>query len=105
MRDGNRLNLTLASFRVIDTVVIKTGESIMNEAKEIILTELRQIAQLNDDVYNISVVLERFCDSSLKIEEIMHIQPIINVLRQKADILNAYFINLNLKNNFTESDR
>lgn len=77
----------------------------MNEAKEKSLTELRQIAQLSDDVYNISVVLERFCDSSLEIEEIMHIQPIINVLRQKADILNAYFINLNLKNNFTESDR
>lgn len=76
----------------------------MHEAKEKILTELRQIAQLSDDVYNISVVLERFCNSNQEIEEILHIKPIIKVLHQNADLLNAYFTNLNLKNNTTESD-
>ena len=63
----------------------------MNEAKEKSLTELRQIAQLSDDVYHISVVLERFCDSSLEIEEIMHIQPIINCFTPKSRYFKCIF--------------
>lgn len=77
----------------------------MNEAKEKIFKDLGRIAELSDDVCNISVVLEKFCISTPEVEEILHIQPVVKILHQKADLLNAYFTNLNLKNNTTESDR
>jgi hypothetical protein len=66
----------------------------MDEAKEKILKDLRKIAQLSDDVYNISVVLESFCTSNKEIEEMLHIKPIVNTLHEKADVLNSYFVNL-----------
>lgn len=43
----------------------------MDEVKEKILKDLRKIAQLSDDVHNISVVLESFCTSNKEIEELV----------------------------------
>ncbi len=50
-------------------------------------------------IYNITVVLDYFCLTQRKIEELYNLTPIIKNLRRQADIMNCTFINYDSNEN------
>ena len=45
------------------------------------------------DTYNLSVVLNEFCEQHQDIEEICNILPLVKIIHRNIDICNAKFIN------------
>ncbi len=54
--------------------------------------EFKQISKLAENVYNISVIFDYFVSNQPEIEECYNLAPVIQNLRQNADLLNAFFI-------------
>ena len=54
--------------------------------------EFKDLSKWAKNVYNISVVVDYFCSTQPEKEECYNLTPIINILRENADLLNAFFI-------------
>ncbi len=54
--------------------------------------EFKQLSKWAEEVYNIAVVVDYFCETQPEIEECYNLAPVIKNLRNNADILNAFFI-------------
>ena len=52
----------------------------------------KQISKWAENVYNISVIVHYFVSNQPEIEECYNLAPVIQNLRQNADLLNAFFI-------------
>jgi len=60
--------------------------------------DFKNISKWAGNVYNMAVVLDYFCSNQLEIEELYNITPIIKHLKSDADLLNAFFIDIENKN-------
>ena len=54
--------------------------------------EFKQISKWAKNVYNIAVIVDYFVSNQPEIEECYNLTPVIQNLRQNADLLNAFFI-------------
>ena len=54
--------------------------------------EFKQLSKWAEEVYNIAVVVDYFCETQPEIEECYNLAPVIKNLRNNADLLNAFFI-------------
>ena len=54
--------------------------------------EFKKVSKLAEDVYNIAVIVDYFVCNQQEIEELYNLAPVIETLRDNADLLNAFFI-------------
>ena len=54
--------------------------------------EFRELSKRAEDVYNTAVVVDYFCETQPDKEECYNLAPIVKMLRQRADLINAFFI-------------
>lgn len=54
--------------------------------------EFKQLSKLAEDVYNIAVIVDYFCETQPDKEECYNLAPIVKYLHREADLLNAFFI-------------
>ena len=54
--------------------------------------EFKQLSKWAEEVYNIAVVVDYFCETQPDKEECYNLAPVIRHLRNDADMLNAFFI-------------
>ncbi len=54
--------------------------------------EFKQLSKLAEEVYNIAVVVDYFCETQPDKEECYNLTPIVKYLHREADLLNAFFI-------------
>ena len=54
--------------------------------------EFRQLSKQAEEVYNIAVVVDYFCETQPDKEECYNLAPIVKYLHREADLLNAFFI-------------
>lgn len=64
--------------------------------------EFKQLSKRAEDVYNIAVVVDYFCETQPDKEECYNLAPIVKLLRQNADLINAFFIDIEGNNIFEE---
>ncbi|MCI1272846.1 MAG: hypothetical protein LKG27_00220 [Clostridiaceae bacterium] len=71
----------------------------MEEIKTYNLTEkeFKNLEKLVEKIYNTLIVLNYFCINQQELEAFYTISPIIENLKQNADILNLFFINYGVK--------
>ena len=70
-------------------------EGIMEEAEyNITEKEFKQISKWAENVYNIAVIVDYFVRNQPEIEECYNLAPVIKNLRDNADLLNAFFIDI-----------
>lgn len=55
--------------------------------------EFNKLSKLAENVYNITVIVDYFVSNQPEIEECYNLAPVIKILRNKADLLNVFFIN------------
>ena len=63
------------------------------------LKEFKKLSKLADDIYNIAVVVDYFCETQPDKEECYNLAPIVKLLRRNADLINAFFIDADDSNN------
>jgi len=56
--------------------------------------EFKKISRWAENVYNISVIVDYFVSNQPELEECYNLAPVIKNLRNNADVLNAFFINI-----------
>ena len=54
--------------------------------------EFKQLSKWAEEVYNIAVVVDYFCETQPEIEQCYNLAPAVKHLRDNADLLNAFFI-------------
>lgn len=54
--------------------------------------EFKQLSKRSDNIYNTAVVIDYFVANQPEIEECDNLAPVIQHLRNDADVLNAFFI-------------
>ena len=54
--------------------------------------EFKKLSKLAEEVYNLAVVIDYFCETQPDKEECYNLAPIVKFLHQEADLLNAFFI-------------
>ena len=54
--------------------------------------EFKQLSKLSENIYNTAVVIDYFVANQPEIEECYNLAPVVKLLRNDADILNAFFI-------------
>lgn len=54
--------------------------------------EFKQLSQWAEDTYNIAVVVDYFVSNQPELEECYNLTPIVKLLRNNVDSLNAFFI-------------
>lgn len=54
--------------------------------------EFKDLSKWAEDVYNIAVVVDYFCETQPDKEECYNLAPIVKLLRRNADLINAFFI-------------
>lgn len=54
--------------------------------------EFMKLGKLAEDVYNIAVVVDYFCETQPDKEECYNLAPVVKYLHREADLLNAFFI-------------
>jgi len=59
--------------------------------------EFKQISKWAENVYNITVVVDYFVSNQPEIEECYNLKPVIKNLKQNADLLNTFFIDIENK--------
>lgn len=57
--------------------------------------DIKNLSNWSEKVYNSIVVLHDFCLNRKEVEEMYNIVPIIEYMKKDADLLNAFFININ----------
>ena len=60
--------------------------------------EFKQLSKWAEDIYNIVIVVDYFVSNQPEIEECYNLAPVIKILRNNADLLNAFFIDNENKN-------
>lgn len=60
--------------------------------------EFNELSKWAENVYNISVVIDYFCSTQPEQEECYNLTPIIKILRENTDLLNAFFIDAERQN-------
>ena len=58
----------------------------------ITLKEFKQLSKWAEEVYNIAVVIDYFCETQPDKEECYNLAPVVKYLHHEADLLNAFFI-------------
>lgn len=56
--------------------------------------EFKQLSKLSENIYNTAVIIDYFIANQPDIEECYNLAPVIKHLRNDADILNEFFIDL-----------
>lgn len=56
--------------------------------------DFRKLEKLAERIYNTATVIDYFCKTQPEIEECYNLAPIVKHLRCDADLLNAFFIDL-----------
>lgn len=64
--------------------------------------EFRELSKWAENVYNIAVVVDYFCETQPDKEECYNLAPIVKLLRRNADLINAFFIDAEDNNIFEE---
>ena len=59
--------------------------------------EFKQISKWAENIYNIAVIVDYFVSNQQEIEECYNLAPVIKNLRQNADLLNTFFIDIENK--------
>lgn len=54
--------------------------------------EFKQLSKWAEEVYNIAVVVDYFCETQPDKEECYNLAPVVKYLHREADLLNAFFI-------------
>ena len=54
--------------------------------------EFKKISKWAENIYNTTVIIDYFVANQPEIEECYNLAPVIQNLRQNADLLNAFFI-------------
>lgn len=54
--------------------------------------EFKQLCRWAEDVYNIAVVVDYFVSNQPELEECYNLTPVVKLLRNNVDSLNAFFI-------------
>ncbi len=54
--------------------------------------EFKQLSKWAENIYNTAVVIDYFVANQPEIEECYNLAPVIKLLRNDADVLNAFFI-------------
>ena len=54
--------------------------------------EFKQLSKWSENIYNTAVVIDYFVANQPEIEECYNLAPVVNHLRNDADVLNAFFI-------------
>lgn len=61
--------------------------------------EFNQLSKWAKKVYNIAVIIDYFISNKPKIEECYNLAPVVRNLKNYADLLNAFFIDVDNKKN------
>ena len=56
--------------------------------------EFKKVSKWAEDVYNIAVIVDYFVGNQPEIEECYNLAPVVKNLRNNADLLNAFFIDV-----------
>ena len=56
--------------------------------------EFKKVSKWAENVYNIAVIVYYFICNQPEIEECYNLAPVVKQLRNNADVLNAFFIDL-----------
>ena len=54
--------------------------------------EFKQLCKWSENIYNTAVVIDYFMANQPEIEECYNLAPVVKLLRNDADVLNAFFI-------------
>ena len=54
--------------------------------------EFKQLSKWSENIYNTAVVIDYFVANQPEIEECYNLAPVVKHLRNDADVLNAFFI-------------
>lgn len=54
--------------------------------------EFKQLSQWAEDSYNIAVIVDYFVSNQPELEECYNLTPVVKLLRNNVDSLNAFFI-------------
>lgn len=54
--------------------------------------EFKQLCRWAEDAYNIAVVVDYFVSNQPELEECYNLTPVVKLLRNNVDSLNAFFI-------------
>ncbi len=54
--------------------------------------EFNTLSKWAENIYNIAVVIDYFCENQPEIEELYNLAPVVKSLRRDADVMNAFFI-------------
>lgn len=65
----------------------------MEERFAIKRKDFKKLEQYAENIYNTAVVIDYFCSSQKKYEELYNLSPIVKNLRRDTDQVNAFFIN------------
>ena len=71
---------------------VEGGLSVEKTGLNITPKEFKQLSKWAEEVYNIAVVVDYFCETQPEIEECYNLAPVIKILKNNADLLNAFFI-------------
>ena len=55
--------------------------------------DFKKLEKYAENIYNTAVVIDYFCSSQKKYEELYNLAPIVKNLRKDADQVHAFFIN------------
>lgn len=55
--------------------------------------EFKELSKWSENIYNTDVVIDYFVANQPEIEECYNLAPVVKLLRNDADVLNAFFIN------------
>ena len=71
---------------------VKGGFSMKESGYNITNKEFKLLSKWAEEVYNIAVVVDYFCETQPDKEECYNLAPVVKYLHREADLLNAFFI-------------
>ena len=57
------------------------------------MNKIESLTKNASNIYNMSVVLDYFCENQQDNEALYNITPIVKSIKNNADIINSFFIN------------
>ena len=63
------------------------------DEKNITREEFKKLCKFAENIYNIAIVINYFVENQPHIEELYNLMPIVRLLKNESDFLNAFFIN------------